>query len=148
MAGPVPAPRPGLARCEAGSAILEFALVLPILFALLGGAFEIGRALLVRHVMIEAVRGGARSLARVPDPSCEVTCAPGVVRAVAQTRDQIAENAGLPAAALDVSPRWDAGSGTVAMEADARLDVDLLRAIGLGPILTLRATHREPRLGE
>ena len=134
--------------CEDGAAILEFALVLPILFALLGGAFELGRALLVRHTMIEAVRGGARTLARIPDPSCTPTCSPGVVRAVTMTRDEIVEVSGLPGTELDVSPHWDAEAGTVAMEADFRLDVDLLRFIGLGSVLTLRAIHTERRIGE
>lgn len=147
--GLLPVCGPGaLLGCEAGAAILEFALVLPILFALLGGAFEIGRAILVRHAMIEAVRGGARMLARVPDPSCEGGCPPAVARAVAATRDQILDNAGLPGAALTVSPHWDARSGTVAMRADATLGVDLLRFIGFGPVMTLQASHQEPRVGE
>ena len=137
-----------LLRCEDGTAILEFALVLPILFALLAGAFELGRALLVRHTMIEAVRGGARALARIPDPSCAPTCSPEVVRAVALTRDEIVDVSGLPGADLDVSSRWDAETGTVAMRASLKLDADLLRFIGLGPILTLQAVHVERRIGE
>ena len=134
--------------CEDGTAILEFALVLPILFALLAGAFEIGRALLVRHAMVEAVRGGARVLARLPDTNCDVRCPPGVLRAVAMTRSEILELSGLPSTGLDVSSRWNAAAGTVAMRAELRFDVDLLRFLGLGPVLTLRVTHTERRIGE
>ncbi len=65
-----------LAACEDGAAILEFVLVLPIMLALLGGAFELGRILLVDAALEAGVRGGARYLARVPDPSCN----PGVRR--------------------------------------------------------------------
>ena len=122
--------------------------MLPILFALLGGAFEIGRALLVRETMIEAVRSGAGYLARVPDPSCDASCAPGVVRAVAITLDQILQNSGLPRTAVSVSPQWDAASQTVTMQAELRLDVDLLRLFGLGPVLTLEAIQKERRIAE
>ncbi|MFD0934180.1 TadE/TadG family type IV pilus assembly protein, partial [Methylobacterium trifolii] len=67
-----------LARCREGAAILEFALVLPILLLLVGACFEIGRALLIYQSMTEAVRSGARTLARLPDPTCRDGCAPGV----------------------------------------------------------------------
>ncbi len=59
-----------LGACEDGAAILEFVLVLPILLALVGGAFELGRILLVDAALEAGVRGGARYLARVADPSC------------------------------------------------------------------------------
>lgn len=136
-----------LSGCRDGTAIIEFALALPILFALLAGAFELGRALLVRQAMIEAVRGGARYLARVPDATCRASsCSPGAARALALTRDQILENTGLPRAALSVSSRDDVGAGQVAVRAELRLDVDLLRVFGFGPVITLEASHREPRI--
>ena len=137
-----------LTSCESGAAILEFALALPILLALLAGAFEIGRALLIREMMIEAVRGGASYLARVPDPTCDEICTPGAARAVAMTLDQIVDNSGLPRAAVSVSPHWDAGSDSVAMQADLKLEANLLRMIGLGPFVTLQAVQREQRIVE
>lgn len=135
-------------RCETGAAILEFALALPILFALLGGTFELGRALLVREIMIEAVRGGARYLARVPDPTCQALCTAGAERAVGMTLDQIVENSGLPRARVNVSSSGDPGSDTVAMKADLRLDVELLRIFGLGTMMKLEAVHEERRIGQ
>lgn len=155
-AGPVgraiPAPvRRALAAIagdQEGAAILEFLLVLPILLALLGGAFELGRALLVREAMIEAVRGGARYLARVPDPRCDNVCTPGAARARALTRAMIVENTGLAPAAVDVAARWNPDTTTVTMLARLSLSNDMLRFVGLGPLLTLEVAHQEQRVGE
>ena len=83
-----------LGRCEEGAAILEFALVLPLLLALLAGGFELGRALLLQSALTEAVRGGTRYLARVPDPTCRSVCSTGAAHAVALATDQIVENRG------------------------------------------------------
>ena len=133
---------------EDGAAILEFLLVLPILLALLAGAFELGRALLVREAMIEAVRGGARYLARVPDPRCDDLCTPGAAHARAITRAMIAENTGLAPATIVVVSHGDPDSPTVTMLARLSLDNDMLRFVGLGPVLTLEAAQQEQRVGE
>ena len=135
-------------RSEEGAALLEFALILPIVLALLGGTFEFGRALRIREAMIVAVRSGGRYLARIPDPSCRVTCSAGATRAMAMTLDQILANSGVAREAVDVVPRWDPGSDTVEMQAFVKLDVDLLRLAGQAPLLTLQATHREKRIVE
>ena len=130
-------------RCESGAAILEFAIALPILFALVAGCFEFGRTLLVRQAMVEAVRGGSRYLARVPDPSCNVACSAGALRAIAMTRDQIARNSRLPPEAVDVTSRWMASTGTVQVTATVRIKVDLLGFLGLAPDLRLEVEHQE-----
>ncbi|MDX7951723.1 TadE/TadG family type IV pilus assembly protein [Lichenihabitans sp. Uapishka_5] len=150
--GADPAPSntgPDPAGPEAGAAILEFALVLPILLALLGGAFEFGRVLLVRHAMIEGVRGGARYLARLPDPRCEAgICAPGVARAVAIARDTIVGLTGIAPTALAILPEARPDAATVTMRANLSLDVDLLRFTGLGPRISVTAVDEEARIGE
>lgn len=51
-----------------GQALVEFALVLPVLMLLLLGILEFGRAWNVRQVLTDAAREGAR-LAVVGDPS-------------------------------------------------------------------------------
>ncbi|WP_375461855.1 TadE/TadG family type IV pilus assembly protein [uncultured Enterovirga sp.] len=143
--------RPWLARCcrqEEGAAILEFALVLPILLALVAGSFELGRALLVRHAMANAVRGGARYLARVPDPTCRAECSLGAARAVSETRDQIVGATGLAPAAIRITPTFDPGAGIVTMRADVPFRFELLRTVGFGPGLTLVASHQEPRIAD
>lgn len=137
-----------LVACEAGAAILEFALALPIILALLAGCYAVGRALLVRQVMVEAVHAGARYLARIPDPTCRPVCSAAAERAVATTVEQIAENARVPVDTISVSPRPPASDETVSMHAEVRLSVELLSVFGLGPVVTLRATQREQRIGE
>ena len=133
---------------EDGAAILEFALVLPILFALLAGCFEVGRALLIYQAMNEAVRGGARLLARVPDATCRPACTPGVAQAVAVTQAGIVQGARVTPQQVRVFPVPDAAEGTVGMRAEVALALDLGPAFGFDRILTLRAVHQEARVGE
>jgi Flp pilus assembly protein TadG len=57
-------------RAEAGQSLAEFALVLPILLALVIGIFEFGRAWNVYQVLTNATREGAR-LAIVPSTQSE-----------------------------------------------------------------------------
>ena len=132
---------------ESGAAILEFALLLPILVALVYGCFEVGRALLVRQAMEGAVRAGARILAQVPDPACESGCPPGAARAVEVTQGQILANTGLPPGAVTVEPQPDPLAGTVAMQASVAFDVMFPGPVPLRR-WTLKARHQEPRLGE
>lgn len=150
----MPRPREPLARClralrdeESGAAILEFALLLPILVTLVYGCFEVGRALLVRQAMEGAVRAGARVLAQVPDPVCDPACAPGAARAVRITQGQIRDNTGLAPEAVTVAPQPDPPVGTVAMQASVAFDV-----LFPGPVpfkrWTLEARHQEPHVGE
>lgn len=132
---------------DSGAAILEFALLLPILVVLVYGCFEVGRALLVRQALEGAVRAGARILARVPDPVCNPACAPGAARAVRITEGQIRDNTGLPSDAVTVAPQPDPPAGTVAMQASVAFDV-----MFPGPVpfkrWTLKARHQEPHVGE
>lgn len=137
-----------LGACEDGAAILEFVLVLPILLALVGGAFELGRILLVDAALEAGVRGGARYLARVADPSCNPGCSPGAAHAMSLARDRILENTRLAPARLRIEPLADAGPGHIGLKAEADVSVDLLGWAGLSPTIRLSATHRESHVGE
>ena len=137
-----------LAGSEDGAAILEFVLVLPILLALLGGAFELGRILLVDAALEAGVRGGARYLARVPDPSCTPGCSPGAAHALSLARDRILENTRLAPARLRVETLTEPGLGHVGLRAEADVAVDLLGWTGLAPTIRLSATHRESHVVE
>ena len=55
-----------LAQDKRGSPSAEMALALPILFALLFGAFELGNYFMTEHKVVKAVRDGARYAARRP----------------------------------------------------------------------------------
>ena len=137
-----------LAGCGAGAAILEFALVLPILLALVAGCFEIGRALLVYQAMGEAARGGARYLARVPDPTCRPACSPEAARSIEMTRTQIADNTRVARSTISVSTLANPPDGMVAIRAEVALGADLLAMVGLERLLTLRITHFEARVAD
>lgn len=53
-----------LRHCETGAAAAEMALVTPLLLVVLFGAVELGKYFMDEHVVIEAVRDGARFAAR------------------------------------------------------------------------------------
>ena len=53
-----------LARCASGAAAAEMALALPILLVLLFGSAEIGNYFMNEHILVKAVRDGARYAAR------------------------------------------------------------------------------------
>ncbi|MCJ2082590.1 TadE/TadG family type IV pilus assembly protein [Methylobacterium sp. J-090] len=132
---------------DSGAAILEFALLLPILVVLVYGCFEVGRALLVRQAMEGAVRAGARILAQVPDAACEAGCPPGAARAVRITESQILANTGLPPGAVTAEPQPDPPAGTVAMQASVAFDVMFPGPVPLRR-WTLKARHQEPHVGQ
>lgn len=53
-----------LARADGGAAAVEMALVLPMLLILLMGSFELGNYFMNEHVVVKAVRDGARYASR------------------------------------------------------------------------------------
>ena len=50
-------------RCERGQALVEFALLVPVLLLLIFGAIEFGRVFHATHVITSAAREGARAAA-------------------------------------------------------------------------------------
>lgn len=53
-----------LVRCTSGAAAAEMALALPILLVLLFGSAELGNYFMNEHILVKAVRDGARYAAR------------------------------------------------------------------------------------
>ncbi len=58
---------------ESGQAMVEFALVLPILLLIMVGILEFARAWNLHQVMTDAVREGARRAVLANDPTCPAT---------------------------------------------------------------------------
>lgn len=54
-----------------GQAIIEFALLLPFLLVLIGGAVDFGLSILAGHIAENAAREGARRAATIPPPGLE-----------------------------------------------------------------------------
>ena len=90
-----------------GQAMVEFALVLPLLLILLIGVFEFGRAWNVYHAVTDAARLGARS-AVVADPVTTQDSVYAIVRR-ALARDAIDTNS-----AVITMTGWRTGAGTPA----------------------------------
>lgn len=75
-----------LIRDRDGTAAVELALVLPILLALMFGAFELGNFFLSEHVVDKAVRDAARYAARLPLTSYAGCTVPSAGPAEQQTQ--------------------------------------------------------------
>lgn len=131
---------------RSGAAILEFAIALPILLMLVAGAYEIGRAALVYLAMQSAVQGGARALARLPDPDCRPTCSAAAKRTIEAATDEIAGRTGIAASAIRVAPSPASPPGTIVLAASVQIGAAIFGGIGLPAGWTLTVSHQEPRL--
>lgn len=74
-----------LARCNAGNAAVEMALVTPLMLGLMAGSFELGNYFLSEHVVVVAVRDGARYASR--RPFSDYSCTTATADAVDKTRN-------------------------------------------------------------
>lgn len=81
-------------RDRKGSSVVEFAIVAPVFFMLLIGIIEVGRALMVQQVLINASRVGARRA---------VTLSSSQSAAVAAV-EEYADGVGVSGIACSVSP--------------------------------------------
>ena len=103
--------RPAFLRDEGGAALLEFALVAPLLLALTFGAIDAGRFLFLQHALLNAVRDGARLAAVSPmATTAEVSAATAQVVSVVRTRIPDAQGAN---AAVTVALQGAAPAQTV-----------------------------------
>jgi Flp pilus assembly protein TadG len=93
---------PSFLRDESGAAMVEFAMVLPVLFLFVFGAIDFGRALKVYNNLAAAARDGARFGATQEPPS------PATI--ITRTRDSFQSAMGmtLPAGNVQVETGADA----------------------------------------
>ena len=104
---------PAILRNERGAAAAEMALVLPLLLAIMFGAMEVGNYFLNEHILVKAVRDGARYAAR-QNFSNYSTCSGSVGNPVlADTRSVV--KTGLLAGGTDRLVNWAATSISVTM---------------------------------
>jgi Flp pilus assembly protein TadG len=76
-----------LGRDDRGSAAVEMALVTPIFLVLMFGAFDMGNYFLSEHVLVKAVRDGARYAAR--RGFSEFTCSTVSSDVISKTRNLV-----------------------------------------------------------
>ena len=90
-------------RDQSGQAMIEFALIMPILLILVVGIVEFGRAWNVQQVMTDAAREGARKAAVFDESVTEADVRNTIMRALATS----AIDTGSATVAY---PGWDAGT--------------------------------------
>ena len=79
--------RPRTGRARRGAAMLEFAIVAPVLLALLLGIVEVARFFFLYHMLLTAVREGARLGAVTPmGTAAERTAATGLITSTVRDR--------------------------------------------------------------
>lgn len=110
---PQPARRRGLRRRDRkGSSVVEFALVAPVFFLLMIGIIEVGRALMVQQVLINASRVGARRAVTLSATEAQV------ISAV----NEYADGVGVSGLTVAVSPDPAAASTGAAITVTASID--------------------------
>lgn len=147
-----------------GAAVIEFALVAPLLIFLMCGMAEFANAMRQYHVMEKGVRDAGRYLARVPMTGCAVGAnATTAARNLAVTGRVSGGTALLPnwdnvnSVAVSVAQCVDNSASTYRGHAQVPViqvratapyaDLGLLTIIGVGAI-TLEATHQQLWIGE
>ncbi|WP_448207806.1 TadE/TadG family type IV pilus assembly protein [Azospirillum sp. sgz302134] len=150
-----------LFRDRRGSAMLEAAIVLPLLTSLTFGLIEMGRALQHQHIMSKSVRDAARYLARVP-LSCPAT---GDANwAAARSTAQTLALTGQVDGTKPLVSYWTAGSFTIGtptcqtlsgrpvqvMSVTGSVDYQSLGFLALLNIqaFKIQAAHQEMHIGE
>ncbi len=101
-----PAKRSGLLRRSArrGASAVEFAIVAPVFFMLVLGMVEVGRAMMVQQVLINASRVGARQAVTLASTSSSTIT----------TATDYATNVGVPGITVAVTP--DPGTAAAGTE--------------------------------
>jgi Flp pilus assembly protein TadG len=132
-----------LIRNKNGAAAAEMALVTPLLLIIMCGAFELGNFFLNEHILVKAVRDGARYAARQNFsnyPSCSGSVADPLLT---NTRNVV--KTGLLSGGTDRLPYWTATTITVTMSCATTAGGQTMSGIYRGrtsgaPIVTVSAT--------
>ena len=104
-----PPPIRRLRKDTGGAAAAEMAMVLPLLLVLMFGSFEMGRYFLDEHVVLKAVRDGARYASR--QRFTNFTCPAGTVDATVAANTRNVVRYGKPVVNVGDQPRlhyWQA----------------------------------------
>ncbi len=112
---------------ERGTALIEFALVLPILLVLTLAALDLSRAFLAKNVLHQAAREGVRMRVVMVEPVSEDD-----IGRVEERVRQVAESGGLAPSDVDVSATASAGMNTVTVTAPFRFTFPgIFRIVGM-----------------
>jgi hypothetical protein len=138
---------------EGGASIVEFAIVLPLMLALLAGGVELTRAVFAYQAADKSVKAAARYAARLPEASLDAGgwgVTPVKNLALRGTLDGSGEP--LLWGWTDLSTVTVTKDSTsdlrVRLTAAVPLSFDLLPLIGLPRALTVSVSHEERHIGE
>lgn len=124
------------------NASVEFALILPLLVAMLFGSLEAGHFVWTQHKLVEAVRDGARFASRLQvDHVC--SGATPVINTTDSDTIKLLTRTGqvANASAKPVVPGWTAAQVSVTVSCEAFVDTGIYTDYGAsGPMVTVAAT--------
>lgn len=132
-----------LIRNQHGAAAAEMALVTPVLLIIMCGAFEIGNYFLDEHILVKAVRDGARYAAR--QNFSNYSACTGAVADPLLTDTRSVVKTGLVSGGTDRLPYWAATTISVTMTCSTTAGGQTMSGIYRGrasgaPIVTVSAT--------
>jgi Flp pilus assembly protein TadG len=112
---------------ERGTALIEFALVLPLLLVLTLAALDLGRAFLAKNVLHQAAREGARMRVVMVNPASGSD-----VALVEERVRQVAAGGGLIPSSIQVSASASGGQDSVSVTAPFTFTFPLLfKVVGM-----------------
>ena len=112
---------------ERGTALFEFALVLPLLLVVTLAALDLGRAFLAKNVLHQAAREGVRMRVVMVNPASSAD----IERVETRVR-QMAAGGGLTPSLIEVSVAASAGQDSVSVTAPFTFTFPLLfRVVGM-----------------
>lgn len=120
-------PRNRYRPAERGTALVEFALVLPILLVVTLAALDLGRAFLAKNVLHQAAREGVRMRVVMVDPASSAD-----IERVEDRVRQVAGGGGLTPSLIEVSAVASAGQDSVSVTAPFTFTFPgLFRVVGM-----------------
>jgi hypothetical protein len=139
---------------EGGASIVEFAIVLPLMLALLAGGVDLTRAVFAYQTADKSVKAAARYAARLPVASLDAGgwgVTPVKNLALRGTLDGSGEPllwGWTDLSTVTVLPLPPTSDLRVRLTAAVPLSFDLLPLIGLPRALTVSVSHEERHIGE
>lgn len=106
---------PRLLSAQQGSAAVEMALCLPFLLALACGSVELGNYFMDEHILVKAVRDGARFAARQSFSKFDCTAKTADQNAVITPTENVVRT-GVPSGGSDRLPNWSSATFKVTVQ--------------------------------
>ncbi len=122
-----------LLRARGGSAVVEFALLVPILLLMLGSVVELGRVLQQANAVEKGLRAGALMAARSPG-CCPLSAAEKAAVV------NIVKTGSIDGTAPMLAPGWDTGTlnvsyGTITVDTDTHTVIRLEAGVPFQPLI-------------